>query len=345
MATFAERFKSLRKTNNFTQSEIATKLEVSVSTISMYENGHRVPPLNSLTDIATFFDVDVEYLIGIQSERRVDRSLPLQFSPKELNAIISKEFINANNEKGYNIHLIHEFTNISYQALEEIFASKYKQIDYNIFKLADFFNLLDSDFFKENVFSSSLSEKELSHGVGIFFLEMFENYMDSNNIDLNDYDDSDSDDPFFPIFQDTILKKMNLENTKQFEMIFTDPLSIDVDLLETATVLMDFNIQFKFILNAVLYYFVIPNEYYMGYSMLPFEEFNFDWYLEDLNSSIEEYVYELVSFIKNKIFRSNIFDKFTDSIYELSDKIPSGQEEAFYNEVLSYATFLANSKK
>lgn len=69
MATFSDRLKTLRKQKKLTQSELADKLsigefEFSPSTISMWENGKRTPPLKTLDLIADFFNVDMDYLRG-----------------------------------------------------------------------------------------------------------------------------------------------------------------------------------------------------------------------------------------------------------------------------------------
>lgn len=65
MATFAERFKQLRKDANFTQEEIAAKLNVSKGTIGNYETGTRSPrKLEDLEAIADLFNVEIDYLLG-----------------------------------------------------------------------------------------------------------------------------------------------------------------------------------------------------------------------------------------------------------------------------------------
>ena len=61
---FKDRLVILRKENNFTQDKLADELNVSKSTISMYEKGNRMPSYEMLEKIADFFNVDIDYLMG-----------------------------------------------------------------------------------------------------------------------------------------------------------------------------------------------------------------------------------------------------------------------------------------
>lgn len=62
MDSFESVFKYLRMREGYTQAELAEKLGVSKSTISMYENGNRKPDYESLEHIADFFNVDMDFL-------------------------------------------------------------------------------------------------------------------------------------------------------------------------------------------------------------------------------------------------------------------------------------------
>lgn len=64
MSTFSKRFKELRRSLNLTQDDLAKKLKLSKSSISMYENGNREPDFETLELIADFFNVDMNYLLG-----------------------------------------------------------------------------------------------------------------------------------------------------------------------------------------------------------------------------------------------------------------------------------------
>lgn len=64
MGDFKNVFKRLRTSSGYTQSEMAEKLGIAKSTISMYENGNREPDFETLELIADFFNVDIDYLLG-----------------------------------------------------------------------------------------------------------------------------------------------------------------------------------------------------------------------------------------------------------------------------------------
>lgn len=67
MGSFSKVFKELRLKMELTQQELANKLEVSRSTIGMYEKGEREPDFEMLESIADFFNVDMNYLLGKSS--------------------------------------------------------------------------------------------------------------------------------------------------------------------------------------------------------------------------------------------------------------------------------------
>ena len=64
MATFKDMLKYLRNRDHLSQSELADKLGVAKSTISMYEVGKREPDFETLEAIADLFNVDMNFLLG-----------------------------------------------------------------------------------------------------------------------------------------------------------------------------------------------------------------------------------------------------------------------------------------
>lgn len=64
MAAFANKLKQLRERSGLSQLELANILEVSKSTISMYEQGKREPNFEILLKIANIFHVSVDDLLG-----------------------------------------------------------------------------------------------------------------------------------------------------------------------------------------------------------------------------------------------------------------------------------------
>lgn len=71
MGTFKDMLKYLRNRDKLSQSELAEKLGVAKSTISMYEVGKREPDFETLEAIADLFNVDMNFLLGKDgSEKR-----------------------------------------------------------------------------------------------------------------------------------------------------------------------------------------------------------------------------------------------------------------------------------
>lgn len=64
MALFKEMLRYLRTRKGISQAELAEKLGVAKSTISMYEVGKREPDFETLESIADFFNVDMNFLLG-----------------------------------------------------------------------------------------------------------------------------------------------------------------------------------------------------------------------------------------------------------------------------------------
>ncbi|MDN7144406.1 XRE family transcriptional regulator [Liquorilactobacillus mali] len=66
--TFGQKLSDLRKKHSLTQPMLADKLNVSQSTITMWENDRRAIGKEDLAAVATFFGVSADYLLGIQDK-------------------------------------------------------------------------------------------------------------------------------------------------------------------------------------------------------------------------------------------------------------------------------------
>lgn len=63
-----EKLKELRAESGLTQKELAAKLSITRSAYSLYELGTREPSIAVLIDMAKFFEVTLDYLVGISDE-------------------------------------------------------------------------------------------------------------------------------------------------------------------------------------------------------------------------------------------------------------------------------------
>ncbi len=60
-----KRLKELREQKNLTQAQLSKFLNISASTIGMYEQGRRFPDENLLKHISQYFNVSIDYLLGL----------------------------------------------------------------------------------------------------------------------------------------------------------------------------------------------------------------------------------------------------------------------------------------
>lgn len=61
---FGKRLKNLRENAELTQEELAKKLNIVKSNISMYESGTRIPNAEILEELSGIFGVSIDYLLG-----------------------------------------------------------------------------------------------------------------------------------------------------------------------------------------------------------------------------------------------------------------------------------------
>lgn len=138
MSKFNKIIKKLRTEKEISQEDLGKILNLSKSTISLYESNKREPDFKTLEMFADFFNVTTDYLLG-----RTDDSIPIkkikkqpEFSPidkKLINAYIKMD--DKNKEK--IIELITYFYNevimekteqeINIEKEAEIEASRYKE--------------------------------------------------------------------------------------------------------------------------------------------------------------------------------------------------------------------------
>ena len=66
--------KELRTQKGLTQSELSKALNVSASSIGMYEQGRREPDTTTLAEIAAYFNVTTDYLLGLPDNPHAGQS-------------------------------------------------------------------------------------------------------------------------------------------------------------------------------------------------------------------------------------------------------------------------------
>lgn len=66
METFGERLRALRQERNLGQIELAKRLDVGKSIISLWEQNKCEPTLSKLIAMSQFFGVTIDYLAGLE---------------------------------------------------------------------------------------------------------------------------------------------------------------------------------------------------------------------------------------------------------------------------------------
>lgn len=91
---FGERLRNLRESKNLTQLELSKQINIGNVTLSQYESNKRKPDNDTLVQIADFFDVSVDYLLGRQQSK--SSTLPLTNTGDDLirQALIDINFLN-----------------------------------------------------------------------------------------------------------------------------------------------------------------------------------------------------------------------------------------------------------
>ena len=72
---FSERLSSLMKEQGITQQSLADSLGIKRQTVSLYKSGQSMPDARTLRDLALYFKVSSDYLLGISDIRSTDIDL------------------------------------------------------------------------------------------------------------------------------------------------------------------------------------------------------------------------------------------------------------------------------
>jgi len=74
------RIKQLREENNWTQTELARRMNCAMSSIAMYERGERKPSMEALLKLSEIFRVSTDYLLGKTEIRNLDELKQVRFA-------------------------------------------------------------------------------------------------------------------------------------------------------------------------------------------------------------------------------------------------------------------------
>ena len=66
--TFCSHLKNLRNGRQMTQTTLSQAIGIDQCTISNYERGTTIPPLDTAAEIAAFFGVSLDWLCGLSTQ-------------------------------------------------------------------------------------------------------------------------------------------------------------------------------------------------------------------------------------------------------------------------------------
>jgi transcriptional regulator with XRE-family HTH domain len=92
---FGYRLRELRENKNMTQTQVATRLNLSKTTISGYENNIKTPSLDVLIRLSILYGVSADYILGLENRKMllIDGLSPSQ---EGIMKILLKEFRDTN---------------------------------------------------------------------------------------------------------------------------------------------------------------------------------------------------------------------------------------------------------
>lgn len=91
---FGKRLKQLREENSLTQQDLSDLLHVGRSTIAGYETKGKEPDFQKLCLLANYFNVSIDYLLGLSNERKQTLKVSLSsdsFLPERLIGLLSED--------------------------------------------------------------------------------------------------------------------------------------------------------------------------------------------------------------------------------------------------------------
>lgn len=103
MQVFGEKLKELRVNKKMTQEEFGKifKEPKSQSTIGTWERGDREPPMDEIIQVAQYFNVSIDYLFGMEEDRRTISVYKIENNnnPNDIIEFLEKENIEYNDLK------------------------------------------------------------------------------------------------------------------------------------------------------------------------------------------------------------------------------------------------------
>ena len=120
---FGEKFKKLRIEKGLTQQELADDFNkiygytFSKSSISQYEKGKRIPETKALKDFASYFNVSIDYLLGVSENRNNTVNLIKKISYKSILEDVNSFFMDINKSRYDKNFLFKQISELYFKSL------------------------------------------------------------------------------------------------------------------------------------------------------------------------------------------------------------------------------------
>lgn len=140
MSEFKDILKKLREDNNYSQLYLSEYLNVSTSTVSMWETGKRFPTRESYKALANLFDVDIDFLYGRSAQM-------ISMEQKEVFSRNIKKYLSLSGKKATDVC---DTLGIKHNTFSDwINAKTYPRID-KIEMLANYFGINKAALVEDN---------------------------------------------------------------------------------------------------------------------------------------------------------------------------------------------------
>lgn len=97
-----KRIRELREGLKLTGDEFGKKLDVTKTAISNWENGNRIPDLNTINKIADYCNVSADYLLG-RTDNPNHSILQSTYKNKNIELVVNSKNVNYSQEQIQNL--------------------------------------------------------------------------------------------------------------------------------------------------------------------------------------------------------------------------------------------------
>lgn len=159
MAHISERIKQLRTGAGMTQEEFGKKFGIVKSTVSLYENGKSTPNDEIKIKICEYFNVPLDYLIGLSNGcvHINTEKLGGMFLFDNKSAVIFEDLLK---KKNMSKKILSQKTGISIEILDNWFASCVPSLEQLVLVADEFQTTIDHLLGREDCFCKITNEKD-----------------------------------------------------------------------------------------------------------------------------------------------------------------------------------------